>query len=122
MTAAVIDQRRPVRLQGTQHPVPGSHARCRPVFLVRRLIVALVVAAMVVALASLWALRSEASSGDKAVAAMVVVGPGETVWDIAHEYVPDGVHPQAYVAAVVRHNEVDPAAIVPGTVLELPHP
>ena len=126
MTAAVIDRR---RISGTTTPsvaprsAPARRARRaqrRRVFLMRRLLVALVLGVMVVAIASVLALRSEAASDPGVVAAAVVVGEGETVWDIAREYVPAGVHPQAYVAAVLRHNDVDPTAVVPGTVLELP--
>lgn len=119
MTAAVIDQRRAVRPQVARRPVPSRRAQ-RRVFLLRRLIVGLLLALMVVAIGATLALRSEAAPDATAVAATVVVGPGDTVWDIAHEYVPAGVHPQAYVAAVLRHNDIDATAVVPGTVLELP--
>ena len=55
-------------------------------------------------------------------AATVVVGPGETVWDIAVEYLPEGTMPQVYVADILRHNDIDPAAVAPGAVLQLPRP
>ena len=123
MTAAVIDRRGAVAAyRPAVRPTQARRAalrRRRQIFMIRRLLVLLVVLAMGLGIASLWALRSEASS-EPAVAATVVVGPGDTVWDIAHEYVPAGVHPQAYVAAVLRHNDLDAGALAPGMVLELP--
>ena len=101
---------------------PRRAARRRPnVLLRRRIAAALTVIALILALGVTWAMRSEAAP-DGIVEATVVVAPGETVWDIATQYVPDGTHPQAYVAEVLRANDLDAGAVQPGTVLRLPRP
>jgi hypothetical protein len=66
--------------------------------------------------------RSEASLDAGTVSAVVVVGPGETVWDVAADYVPEGQNAHAYVARVLELNDVDATAVAPGTVLHLPRP
>ena len=142
MTAAVIDQtrsgayraarrpvarpaaRRPVARQAVSRHVPSTRrpAAAR-VFLVRRLLtLAALLCLVIVAIAAFGVLRSEASSDASVMTATVVVGPGDTVWDIARDYTPAGVAPQAYVAQVLRYNDVDATAIQPGTVLQLPQP
>lgn len=101
---------------------PRRARRRRPnVALRRRIAAALTVVALILALGVTWAMRSEAAP-DGIVEATVVVGPGETVWDIATQYVPDGTHPQAYVAEVLRTNDLDAGSVQPGTVLRLPRP
>ncbi len=86
----------------------------------RRLAALLVIGVVALAVSALWAMRSEAASDVGTVELTVVVAPGETVWDIATDYLPQGHQPQAYVAEVLRYNELDAAAIQPGTVLRLP--
>lgn len=49
-----------------------------------------------------------------------VVQPGDTIWDIAAPHVPEGTSLQDYVAEVLLLNDVDPAALEPGSVLDLP--
>ncbi len=49
-----------------------------------------------------------------------VVAPGDTIWDIAGPHVPEGTDLQSYVAEVILLNDVDPAALEPGSVLDLP--
>lgn len=101
---------------------PRRASRRRPnVLLRRRIAAALTVVALILALGVTWAMRSEAAP-DGIVEATVVVAPGETVWDIANQYVPDGTHPQAYVADVLRYNDVEAGSVLPGTVLRLPRP
>ena len=95
--------------------------RRRNVLLRRRIAAALTVIALIMALGVTWAMRSEAAP-DGIVEATVVVAPGETVWDIANQYVPDGTHPQTYVAHVLRYNDLEAGAVLPGTVLRLPRP
>lgn len=103
-------------------PADGRPAARRRTVVVRRRLVALVtIAGLVLALGVTWAMRSEAAP-DGVAEATVVVAPGETVWDIATQYVPDGVHPQAYVAHVLRYNDVEASAVLPGTALRLPRP
>ena len=111
----------------TSHAVTRPRAvaspRRRPNVMLRRRIAALLVIAVVALVVSgLWAMRSEASSDAGVVEATVVVAPGETVWDIAAEYTPPGAHPQAYVAEVLRYNDLTASAVLPGTVLRLPRP
>lgn len=112
---------RPVRAVRPVRPAPAAVRPRRAVYLRRRIAAVLTIAALAVAISGLWALRSHAAS-DAGVAATVVVGPGETVWDIAMDYLPEGQRPQVYVAEILRANDVDPAAVVPGAVLQLPRP
>ena len=99
---------------------PAPRRRRRNVALRRRIAALLVIAVVALAVSGLWAMRSEAASDTGPVEATVVVAPGETVWDIAAEYVPPGAHPQAYVAEVLRYNDLTASAVLPGTVLRLP--
>ena len=115
---------RPVRTGASPALRPVTRrrpVRRRNVLLRRRIAAALTVTVLILALGITWAMRSEAAP-DGIVEATVVVGPGETVWDIATEYVPDGVHPQAYVAQVLRYNDLEATAVMPGTALRLPRP
>lgn len=50
----------------------------------------------------------------------IVVGPGDTVWDLAAPHAPAGADAMAYVVEVAAFNDVDPRAVRPGTVLRLP--
>ena len=88
---------------------------------VRRFFALVVVAGIVLAGVSLFALRSEAAP-EPVMTATVVVGPGETVWDIASEYLPAGGSTHAYVAEILAYNDVQAASIAPGAVLQLPRP
>ena len=51
---------------------------------------------------------------------VVSVAPGDTLWDLATVYAPDGVDPRAYVDAVLELNGLNgmPEA---GTTIELPN-
>lgn len=97
------------------------HPRMRLTLLARRLVALTVI--LVLTSGVVWtatALRSEASGDAGVVAATVVVGAGETVWDIANAYRPEGQSAHGYVARVLRYNDIDAAAVAPGTVLQLP--
>jgi NAD/NADP transhydrogenase alpha subunit len=126
MTTAVIQRQAGVgaRRVPPARRVPRAARRARrlrPTLLARRLlalVITLVIVSMVVWTAT--ALHSEASSDAGVVAATVVVGAGETVWDIAANYVPAGETAHGYVARVLRYNDIDAAAVAPGTVLQLP--
>lgn len=60
-------------------------------------------------------------NGTEAVAAeRHVVRPGDTIWDIAAEHVPEGTSVQDYVAEIILLNDIDPAELAPGSVLDLP--
>lgn len=50
----------------------------------------------------------------------VVVGPGETLWDLVRPHTPAGADAGGYVAAVAADNDLDPRALTPGTVVRLP--
>ena len=52
--------------------------------------------------------------------AVVVVQPGDTIWELAQAHAPAGTSTQDYVMQVVAHNEVRATALRPGSVLELP--
>jgi hypothetical protein len=50
----------------------------------------------------------------------VVVGPGETVWELSARYVPAGIDTRAYVDAVIALNDLDGGLIVTGQRVRLP--
>ena len=54
--------------------------------------------------------------------AVVVLGPGETVWDLVLPHAPAGADAQAWVAEVVAHNGIDARKVAPGTAVRLPVP
>jgi hypothetical protein len=60
------------------------------------------------------------ASVPRAEEAVVVVGPGETVWDLVAPHVPEGVDRAVYAAEVVAANDLDPQRITPGTAVRLP--
>lgn len=107
----------------------SSHGDGRVPPLVRRRITLLVAGALVVGLLlvlpSVLDLGGGPASGAPAVEAgappvRAVVGPGDTIWDLAAPHVPEGMDLQTYVAEVIVHNGVDPGALEPGSVLDLP--
>lgn len=110
MTAATVAQR----------PIRTGATRRRPIYLRRRIAALLTILVVIGAITGLWAMRSNAAAQPDALEATVVVGDGETVWDVAAAFTPQGEHPQVYVAEVLRYNDVDAAAVQPGTVLRLP--
>ncbi|HXF74300.1 MAG TPA: LysM peptidoglycan-binding domain-containing protein [Actinomycetota bacterium] len=52
----------------------------------------------------------------------MVVRPGDTLWGIAQAIVGPAGDPRPLVDAMIRANGVDPGAIRPGQVLEVPAP
>lgn len=120
MTAIATTQRPYGQRSAVARGPRPARRRRRNVLLRRRIAALLVIALVSLAVSGLWAMRSEASSDAGPLEATVVVAPGETVWEIANEYVPAGDHPQAYVARVLRYNNLDAAAVQPGMVLRLP--
>jgi len=66
------------------------------------------------------AVAGTAEVATPAATTTVVVAPGDTVWSVAARHAPRGVDVQTFVAEVVRANAVDPAALVPGSTLEVP--
>ncbi len=63
---------------------------------------------------------SAAQEGDEAPTIRAVVQRGDTIWDLAAPHVPEGVSLQDYVAEILLINDVDPGALEPGSVLDLP--
>jgi hypothetical protein len=55
-----------------------------------------------------------------AATAVLVVAPGDTLWELASAHAPAGADPQAWAAAVAARNHIDGGALEPGTVLEVP--
>lgn len=53
-------------------------------------------------------------------AGYVVVGPGETIWDLVAPHVPAGQDRASYVDSVLAHNGLTATAVRPGTVVRLP--
>lgn len=112
--------RRPVAAKRTTGAPARRRRPTRRMYALRRLLAStLVLAVLLGAFFAVTALRSEAA-GPAPLEATVVVAPGETVWDIAVEYLPEGQRAHAYVAAVLRHNDLDAASVPAGTVLRLP--
>lgn len=50
----------------------------------------------------------------------LVVAEGDTLWDLVAPHAPAGVDPSVYVARVAAEGDLDPRALVPGTVVRLP--
>lgn len=130
------ERRGGLRLVG---PDAVRHARARPgvpagVYRRRRLVavavavavatvvVLVMAAAMIVPGAPAAPSAQPATAGSAAEPVTVVVAPGETLWDIAAPYAPAGTEPMAYVVQIAAYNGVDPRAVQPGTVLQLPPP
>jgi hypothetical protein len=105
--------------------VPPPPRTPRWVFLVRRLLVLAVligvVAAVVATVGATWGPPASAATGPVApLTVTVVIGPGETLWDVASRYVPDGRDRTAWVAEVAADNGVDAGALRPGTPVAVP--
>lgn len=53
-------------------------------------------------------------------ATTVVVGAGETLWEVAGPYAPENVEPHVWARRVAQANGLEPGSIRPGTQLRLP--
>lgn len=89
----------------------------------RRLLPLVALVTLLVVLSSVAALGGSGgavagSQGDAEIT--VVVGPGETLWDLVLPYAPAGADAQAWVAEVVTLNGVDARRLPPGAVLRVP--
>lgn len=58
------------------------------------------------------------SSGEDSVT--ITVAPGDTLWDYADQYAPEGTDPRDYVLLVERENDLTSERLVAGTTIELP--
>ena len=113
-------------------PRPTRQLAVRPAVAGRRVVRTRVrwdrVAALAVALlAFVWFLGAglAGSSGADAPPAppvVVVVQPGDTVWDLARAHAPADMATLEYAMLVEQHNGVRAGALLPGSVLELPVP
>lgn len=107
-------------------PMAASPTRARvseAVYRRRRVaaaLVALAAVAVVVAVAAAVTEGGPSHPSPSAEPVVVVVGPGDTLWDLALPHLPAGAHPTSYVAGIAADNEVDPRYLEPGTVLRLP--
>jgi nucleoid-associated protein YgaU len=79
---------------------------------------------LVAALAVMWLLGATAGSSEAeevaAAPVVVVVQPGDTLWDLAREHGPVGTATLEYAALVEQVNDVRAGVLLPGTILELP--
>jgi hypothetical protein len=101
------------------------------VYRVRRLLVLLALVAMMgLGVAALPLIRTgpgQPTTGSPPVETQpspvlrgVVVRSGDTIWQLARRHRPPGRDLATYVSQVVALNEVEPTALVPGSVLWLP--
>jgi hypothetical protein len=124
-----------LRTSPERRPAPpnASHARAatrgampaqvrRGLAVLALLVIAVVASAVL--LGSLGAPDAAAASGplDAAVGAeiTVVVGPGETAWDLVLPHVPAGANAQLFVSAVLERNGLEATSVQPGTVIRIP--
>ena len=64
--------------------------------------------------------QAAASAGAMSMPDHVVLGEGDTVWDVAGPFRPEGTELQTWIRQVVELNEFDVTALPPGTVVRLP--
>lgn len=100
--------------------MPAAVYRRRRVVAVAVVVVATVAMGMAVASATGALVGEIPPPAGAAEPVRLVVGPGDTVWDLAAPHAPAGTDAMAYVAEVAAFNDVDPRAVRPGTVLRLP--
>lgn len=101
-------------------PMPGAVYRRRRAVAAAVVVVAAVAMGMAVASATGALVNQVPPRAGAAEPVRIVVGPGDTVWDLAAPHAPAGTEPMAYVVEVAALNDVDPRAVRPGTVLRLP--
>lgn len=92
-----------------------------------RVALALLAAVLVLRLLTGWGIAGAGMAGagadragERAAPAYVVVGQGDTLWDLLRPHTPAGTDHAVYVAQVVEAGDLDPRALVPGTVVRLP--
>lgn len=86
----------------------------------RRLVVAAGFLALVLALTVLFGSAGAEAELEDPVGGHVVVAPGETLWDVAAETAPAGVHTQQQLDAIRELNGFDGAAVPAWTVVLIP--
>lgn len=103
-----------------RRPHPAAVYRRRRVAVAAAAVAVLTVVAVGLAVGRAPAALRDAPGGGTAPAPTVVVGPGETLWQVVVPHAPAGAHPMAYVVEVAAYNDIDPRAVPAGTVLRLP--
>lgn len=88
---------------------------------IRRRRAALAVVGLATVIVSIFASGPDGTAPASAPGAphAVVIQPGQTLWDIAERYAPEGIDPRAYVDSLSRLNELD-GALVSGAQIRLP--
>lgn len=105
---------------------PRLHPRrTSPAVYRQRRLVAMLLLVIVTGLVPAVVLAGTAPARTDAVSAVrpplaVVVGQGDTLWDLALAHAPSTQDPVAYVSEVIVLNDVKAAALEPGMVLRLP--
>jgi nucleoid-associated protein YgaU len=105
------------------HVFPVARVRraaARELMLVRRRrAVAAAIALAVVAVGLLAGPRGTATASRPGTPGAVTVRRGDTLWDLATRYAPEGMDARAYLDAVIELNEID-GSVPEGTRLRLP--
>ncbi|HSK90025.1 MAG TPA: LysM peptidoglycan-binding domain-containing protein [Euzebyales bacterium] len=102
-------------------PVPPAAPTPPAVYWARRAVVLLAVCAVV--LLTVLAVRGVTARVEDPVARtnlVVVVEPGQTLWDIAATYAPDDRDLVAWTAEIADFNDIDAQSLAAGTPLVIP--
>lgn len=92
------------------HYARGRAARqMRVVYLRRRLALAAVFLFIVLAWLTAGGVGNSATASKDGAPQRVTLAAGETLWDLADRYAPDGVDPRAYVDAIAEMNKIEGA-------------
>ncbi|MBN9110425.1 MAG: LysM peptidoglycan-binding domain-containing protein [Pseudonocardia sp.] len=110
-------RRRPAGARTVRRTLPALRYRVRRAAAL--VVLAVVAAGVVVGLGSLADATRDTGPGIPAATAQVVVGQGDTVWDIARRTAPDA-DPAAAAAHIAELNGLHSAALRPGQVLTAP--
>lgn len=100
--------------------VPPVRRNGLPARVRRRLAGAVLAVALVAAGVLAGAAGGADAAGPAPPPAVVVVAPGDTVWELARTHLPTGEGLQAYVAEVLELNDLDGTGLRPGSAMRLP--
>jgi hypothetical protein len=107
------------RGDATVYSFPTARVRARAKAQVRRRRAGLAVVALSVIAMTLMGGGAAPASKSSAPRA-VVVRPGQTLWDLADRYAPEGVDPRAYVDTVIQINHLEGGPPAAGERIRLP--
>jgi hypothetical protein len=107
------------RGEATVYSFPTARVRARAKAQVRRRRAGLALVSLAVIAMTLIGGGTAPASKSSAPRA-VVVRPGQTLWDLADRYAPEGVDPRSYVDAVVRLNDLGGRPLAVGERVRLP--